>query len=76
MDILYLGKMFPKRASIMAKKELAWTPFLGWWSTSRTSLLASTRRSRPLTSPALSNVQCLCLGLYGSTASGARTLCR
>ena len=52
MDILYLGKMFPKRASIMAKKELAWTPFLGWWSAYSLSLswphvLPSTE-SRPL----------------------------
>lgn len=39
IDILYLGKIFPKRASIMAKKELSWTPFLGWWSESSSSLL-------------------------------------
>ncbi|CED83473.1 1-acylglycerol-3-phosphate o-acyltransferase [Phaffia rhodozyma] len=31
MDILYLGAMFPKKASIMAKKELSYVPFLGWW---------------------------------------------
>jgi 1-acyl-sn-glycerol-3-phosphate acyltransferase len=37
IDILYLGRMFPKKASIMAKKELAWTPFLGWWSACRSS---------------------------------------
>ncbi|KAG2073534.1 1-acylglycerol-3-phosphate O [Suillus decipiens] len=30
LDILYLGRMFPKRASIMAKKELQWSP-LGPW---------------------------------------------
>ncbi|CAE6477206.1 unnamed protein product [Rhizoctonia solani] len=29
LDILYLGRIFPKRASIMAKKELKWAPFLG-----------------------------------------------
>ncbi|KDQ64216.1 hypothetical protein JAAARDRAFT_27841 [Jaapia argillacea MUCL 33604] len=29
LDILYLGRIFPKRASIMAKKELQWTPGLG-----------------------------------------------
>lgn len=34
LDILYLGCIFPKRASIMAKKELSFTPFLGWWSAS------------------------------------------
>ncbi len=31
MDILYLGRIFPKRASIMAKKELRWAPLLGQW---------------------------------------------
>jgi len=29
VDILYLGRIFPKHASIMAKKELQWAPFLG-----------------------------------------------
>ncbi|KAJ1308365.1 hypothetical protein OPQ81_004074 [Rhizoctonia solani] len=29
LDILYLGRIFPKRASIMAKKELKWSPLLG-----------------------------------------------
>jgi len=28
-DILYLGAIFPKQCSIMAKKELKWSPFLG-----------------------------------------------
>ncbi|KAJ9115358.1 hypothetical protein QFC24_006973 [Naganishia onofrii] len=32
MDILYLGRIFPKRASIMAKRELKWMPLLGWFS--------------------------------------------
>ncbi|EIW61586.1 1-acylglycerol-3-phosphate O [Trametes versicolor FP-101664 SS1] len=32
-DILYLGRIFPKRASILAKKELQWTPFLGQFMT-------------------------------------------
>jgi phosphatidylinositol glycan class A protein len=32
VDILYLGRMFPKRAAIMAKKELKWIPGLGWFS--------------------------------------------
>ncbi|KAG2156340.1 hypothetical protein DEU56DRAFT_766599 [Suillus clintonianus] len=30
LDILYLGRMFPRKASIMAKKELQWSP-LGPW---------------------------------------------
>ena len=34
MDILYLGRIFPKRASIMAKRELKWMPLLGWFSKS------------------------------------------
>ncbi|EUC56184.1 1-acylglycerol-3-phosphate acyltransferase, putative [Rhizoctonia solani AG-3 Rhs1AP] len=29
LDILYLGRIFPKQASIMAKKELKWAPLLG-----------------------------------------------
>ncbi|CAL1700200.1 unnamed protein product [Somion occarium] len=29
LDILMLGRVFPKRASIMAKKELQWVPLLG-----------------------------------------------
>ncbi|WWC57935.1 uncharacterized protein I303_100470 [Kwoniella dejecticola CBS 10117] len=29
LDILYLGRIFPKRAAIMAKKELKYTPGLG-----------------------------------------------
>lgn len=29
LDIIYLGRIFPKRTSIMAKKELQWTPLLG-----------------------------------------------
>ncbi|KAI9633124.1 uncharacterized protein MKK02DRAFT_18684 [Dioszegia hungarica] len=29
LDILYLGRIFPKRASIMAKRELIWAPLLG-----------------------------------------------
>ncbi|KAK1921308.1 1-acylglycerol-3-phosphate O-acyltransferase [Papiliotrema laurentii] len=29
LDVLYLGRILPKRASIMAKKELKWTPLLG-----------------------------------------------
>lgn len=31
LDIIYLGRIFPKRASIMAKKEVQWMPLLGWW---------------------------------------------
>jgi len=29
IDILYLGRMFPKRCAVTAKKELKWVPFLG-----------------------------------------------
>ncbi|KAL7420334.1 1-acylglycerol-3-phosphate O-acyltransferase [Cryptotrichosporon argae] len=29
LDILYLGRIFPKRAAIMAKQELKWAPLLG-----------------------------------------------
>ncbi|KAI0751090.1 1-acylglycerol-3-phosphate O [Daedaleopsis nitida] len=33
VDILYLGRIFPRRASIMAKKELQWSPLLGQFMT-------------------------------------------
>ncbi|SCV71831.1 BQ2448_4525 [Microbotryum intermedium] len=33
IDILYLGRIFPKGTSIMAKKELKWTPLLGQFMT-------------------------------------------
>ncbi|GAA5925130.1 1-acylglycerol-3-phosphate O-acyltransferase SLC1 [Sporobolomyces koalae] len=33
LDILYLGAVFPKGASIMAKKELQWMPLLGQFMT-------------------------------------------
>ncbi|KAA1466525.1 acyltransferase-domain-containing protein [Dentipellis sp. KUC8613] len=33
LDILYLGRIFPKRASIMAKRELQWMPLLGQFLT-------------------------------------------
>ena len=29
IDILYLARMFPKRTSVTAKRELKWSPFLG-----------------------------------------------
>lgn len=29
IDILYLGRIFPKRCAVMAKRELKWSPFLG-----------------------------------------------
>ncbi|CCM01751.1 uncharacterized protein FIBRA_03817 [Fibroporia radiculosa] len=29
LDILYLGRIFPRHASIIAKKELQWSPLLG-----------------------------------------------
>ncbi|BGP55495.1 1-acylglycerol-3-phosphate O-acyltransferase [Rhodotorula sphaerocarpa] len=31
VDILYLGAVFPQGASIMAKRELLYTPLLGWY---------------------------------------------
>ena len=34
LDILFLGRIFPKRASIMAKQELKWSPLLGQFSQS------------------------------------------
>ncbi|KAH9938083.1 1-acylglycerol-3-phosphate O [Fomitopsis serialis] len=33
LDILYLGRIFPRRAAIVAKKELQWTPLLGQFMT-------------------------------------------
>jgi len=33
LDILYLGRIFPDRASMVAKKELQWVPFLGQYLT-------------------------------------------
>ncbi|KAM0791211.1 hypothetical protein ACM66B_005692 [Microbotryomycetes sp. NB124-2] len=33
VDILYLGRIFPKACSIMAKRELQWTPLLGQFMT-------------------------------------------
>ncbi|BGP62347.1 hypothetical protein NBRC10512_003066 [Rhodotorula toruloides] len=33
VDILYLGAVFPKGTSVMAKRELQWTPILGQWMT-------------------------------------------
>ncbi|KAL4247117.1 1-acyl-sn-glycerol-3-phosphate acyltransferase [Abortiporus biennis] len=33
VDILVLGRVFPKRGSIMAKKELKWAPLLGQFMT-------------------------------------------
>lgn len=33
VDILYLGRVMPKGCSIMAKKELQWTPLLGQFMT-------------------------------------------
>ncbi|AAW43127.1 hypothetical protein CNBD4030 [Cryptococcus deneoformans B-3501A] len=31
VDILYLGRIFPKHAAIMAKKSIQWIPGLGWF---------------------------------------------
>lgn len=36
VDIMYLGRIFPKASSIMAKAELKWLPGLGWFSESKT----------------------------------------
>jgi len=33
LDLFFLGAMFPKQCSIMAKKELQWLPILGQWMT-------------------------------------------
>ncbi|KAH9844350.1 1-acylglycerol-3-phosphate O [Rhodofomes roseus] len=33
LDILYLGRIFPRRAAIIAKKELQWSPLLGQFMT-------------------------------------------
>jgi len=33
LDIIYLGRIFPHRASMVAKKELQWTPLLGQYLT-------------------------------------------
>ncbi|KAL6309766.1 hypothetical protein BKA93DRAFT_814664 [Sparassis latifolia] len=33
LDILYIGRIFPRRASIMAKKSLQWVPLLGQFMT-------------------------------------------
>lgn len=35
VDILYIGRVMPKHAAIMAKKSLRWIPGLGWFSASR-----------------------------------------
>lgn len=32
LDILYLGRILPKRVAMMAKKELYWYPLLGQFS--------------------------------------------
>lgn len=32
VDILYLGRIFPKHAAIMAKKSIKMIPGLGWFS--------------------------------------------
>lgn len=40
LDILYLGSIFPKRAAIMAKKEIKWVPGLGWFSESASCIYA------------------------------------
>lgn len=39
LDILYLGRIFPKRAAIMAKRELQWSPLLGQYRESGRSFV-------------------------------------
>lgn len=34
VDIMFIGRIMPKHAAIMAKKELKWIPGLGWFSQS------------------------------------------
>lgn len=61
VDILYLGRIFPKHASIMAKKELKWVPGLGWFSKCCCCLLKfGLWCVQQLTLPSLSDA----LGLY------------
>lgn len=44
LDILYIGKIMPKKTVIMAKKELKKIPGLGWFSA---FLFLLNRRLRP-----------------------------
>ena len=50
LDVLMLGCVFPRWCSITAKKSLKWIPFLGWFSTSLSSIfpLPTTIPNTPL----------------------------
>jgi hypothetical protein len=61
LDILYLGRIFPRRAAIMAKQELKWSPLLGQYSES--PLLA---RGPTILRLVLTRMQCHCQELYTS----------
>lgn len=39
LDVLYLGHVFPRYTSVTAKKSLKYTPFLGWFSMFRSSVI-------------------------------------
>jgi hypothetical protein len=56
LDILYLGRIFPKRAAIMAKRELQWSPLLGQYRESERPLAqnAVLRRSADAPLPSYS----------------------
>jgi hypothetical protein len=55
VDMLYLGAVFPKRTSIMAKRQLKYSPILGQYS-------------ECLCSRTYAHKQWLCLALSLSTA--------
>ena len=46
LDILYLGRIFPKRAVIMAKKELRWAPLLGQYLTLSGAVMVDRKNSK------------------------------
>lgn len=46
LDILYLGRIFPKQASIMAKKELKWSPLLGQYMTLSGAVFVDRKNSK------------------------------
>lgn len=46
IDILYLGRIFPHRAVIMAKKELRWAPLLGQYLTLSGAVMVDRKNSK------------------------------
>ncbi|KAF8709043.1 1-acylglycerol-3-phosphate O, partial [Rhizoctonia solani] len=46
LDILYLGRIFPKQSSIMAKKELKWSPLLGQYMALSGAVFVDRRNSK------------------------------